>query len=84
MNENIRMSPAFIKNKGWKMAESLEANGVLDGHALDFDIVDPNAVDDMLGESIRSVQSEYLKMPEDHQEEERTIIVEPTVEELIK
>ena len=62
------------------MAESLEANGVLDGHALDFDIVDPNAADEILDES------EYLEMPEDQQEEEGeegTVIVE-SIEELVK
>ena len=45
-NEFIRMSPDFIKDKGWKMAASLAENGVLDGHALAFDIADPNAEDE--------------------------------------
>ena len=69
-NDNIRMSLDFIKNKGWKIAESIQTNGVLEGHALAFEVVDPNAGEALLDE---------------YQEEEKTVlVVEPTVEELIK
>lgn len=75
------MSPAFIKDKGWKMAESMETNGVLDGHALAFDIVDPNAPDEeeVYDEEIAPVEDEeYEYGPEEEMEEEyeeQTVIV---------